>query len=69
MKKVLIAVLFLSACTNPPYDIILNKSVMEDNPYLSYYAFSTNSSLEYVKFIDSTNRYNIGDSVKKYSKN
>jgi hypothetical protein len=68
MKKLLIIALLFASCTDYRKNIILNKSIIQENPYFSNYTFSTFESFEYVKFVDSTSRYNIGDSVNKYPK-
>ena len=46
-------------------DIIVYKSLSQENPCLAYFMFR--NGFNSYEFIDSANRYQIGDNVNKYS--
>jgi hypothetical protein len=68
INKLLIAfaMFILCSCERGEINVITYKSLLNDNPSLARYHFSTNGRMD-VEFIDSANRYQIGDNVKKYS--
>lgn len=65
---ILVAVFALQSCeTKDKNYMIYNKSVILENPNFSNYSYRRRNitTLEMVQFIDSTNKYNLGDIVIK----
>lgn len=68
MKKLLLIIALFASCESHNIkNVIIYKSICIENPYFAQYRF--NEDVGYNEFIDSANRYNLGDSVNKYSKN
>jgi hypothetical protein len=67
MKKLLIIALLFASCeSNKKKGIITYKSICIENPHFA--EFRVYEDVGYNAFIDSANKYQIGDSVNKYSR-
>ena len=68
MKKtvlVLLTTAILSSCGHHQPNKIYYKSLLTDNPHLARFSYQNEGCV--YEFIDSTNRYSIGDDVTMYS--